>query len=224
MLFRSDAWDAVFGEGYTAAWPMVAARHEYVARIIKDRLNPEPRKTLLDIGCGEGRFLHKMRNWINVVGLDPSADNVSSVEGYGMKAVCGTADDADPIPADIATILWTLENTSNPRAMLAYARRCLKPGGRLVIATGSRVLVPFKKPLSSYIPATAGDLHPTRWSPKSLRNALMASGLQVEWKNSYQDSDWLVVIAKAGDEKSDIHVDDPKAVISHFEKWAELFP
>ena len=41
--------------------------------------------------------------------------------------------------------MWTLENSSEPNEMLRISGNILKDNGFIVISTGSRILVPFKK-------------------------------------------------------------------------------
>ena len=69
---------------------------------------------------------------------------------------------------DIVTLNWTLENTGDCMDVLERARKLLNPDGHICVATGSRILVPFKKPLSTYFSDNPADLHCFRWSANSL--------------------------------------------------------
>ena len=68
---------------------------------------------------------------------------------------------------DVVTIVWTLENCFSCLEMLSAAKKLLKNDGFLVVATGSRILVPFKKPLSLYVGTIQSDTHSFRFSRMS---------------------------------------------------------
>ena len=226
----AEAWGAVYGADYNPEWPGVKARLYYVAEWI-DRHIGLNGKTLLDIGAGQGQFLRLARERGAIVqGLEPSYDNMMICVvgvGHGLNTMTlGTVERAGPIlPVDIVTINWTLENCGDCIAMLEYAAEHLTPGGSVVVATGSRILVPFKKPLSSYLnPKLPADLHCFRWSAASLTRALGETGLGVIIMNDFLQRDELVVVASPERPREFIVLDDPAAVLRHFAEWARLFP
>ena len=92
--------------------------------------------------------------------------------------------------------MWTLENTTDPNLMIKVAKNLLKDNGSLVIATGSRILVPFKKPLQYYIDSDEPDTHPSRFSLNTLTRLLNNHNLDLSFTNRYIDQDWLCVIAQ----------------------------
>jgi len=214
----------VFGEGYSAVWPAVKARHEYVAAFMEER--GLIGRTLLDIGAGEGHFLRKMRDrgW-EVSGLDPSPAHCANLRMSGIPAYCGTAGHVEIEETfDVVTVLWTLENTTQPRKMLEFARSLLNPGGKIVVATGSRILVPFRKSLKSYLGDQKPDCHPTHWSATTLAAMLMRVGFAFPERNRFEDTDWLVCVAETIGPTEPLRGDDPDQVKAHFAKWHECFP
>jgi len=97
------------------------------------------RGRLLDIGCGNGRFLNRMRSlgW-QVAGVDFDADAVRVARNhYGLDARCGSADAVgfEPASFDVVTLDHVIEHLPDPRASLAAAASLLRPGGTLALAT-----------------------------------------------------------------------------------------
>mgnify|MGYP002844685809 FL=1 len=122
-------------------------------------------------------------------------------------------------------MLWTLENSHSCKVLVDAARTKLVDGGHLIVATGSRILVPFKKPLHDYLGLYNGtsepDLHSFRFSANSLQNLLESSGFDIISINRYIDTDYLVIIAKNTGRSgfSPIRADDPEKIIDFFERW-----
>jgi hypothetical protein len=105
--------------------------------------------------------------------------------------------------------------------MLNSAYQLLKPGGHVVVVTGSRLLVPFKKPLHYYLSTNPADTHSFRFSANTLQGLLAVSGFEMVHINRYIDNDILCVIGRkieAGQEISwqgDNYLD----VYNFFERW-----
>lgn len=226
----ADTWSKeIFGSGYTAAIPAVQARLTYVAEFIQATLGLA-QKRVCDIGAGEGMFLDKVRQpayGASVFGIEPSQANCERMRKFGIACFQGTIEDFERSTAhaserfDIVTITWTMENCQSPRAMLASAHRILKPGGHVVIATGSRILVPFKKPLHCYLVSRPADSHAFRWSAQTLQAQLAVAHFSVRHVNQYIDSDILCMIAERRDPSEMIpwRGDDAQDVRHFFERW-----
>lgn len=92
---------------------------------------------LLDVGCGNGRFLMRARSagW-NVVGLEPDPLAVRAVEEIGIAVRQGTLDYVSfDEPFDLVTASHVIEHVHNPREFLSGILKNLKPGGTLWLAT-----------------------------------------------------------------------------------------
>jgi SAM-dependent methyltransferase len=217
-------WGNVYGEGYDPdKWPAVKARLYYVAQWIDTEYGLFLKK-LLDVGAGTGTFLEELEGFgAETEGLEPSS------AGYDKLGITvgSVEDDMDLGQFDFVTINWTLENCHDPIRMLDYARRCCKPDGRVIVATGSRILVPYKKPLSCYLGDNAPDLHCFRWSAQTLVAALTKAGLRHDKTNPYMECDWLVM---SGVPESDsgaklrLPHDPPQEVRDYFRLWQESWP
>jgi len=226
----AQTWsEEIFGTGYTAAIPAVAGRLVYVAELLEAQVGLRG-MVVCEIGAGEGHFLdiiRQRRYGAEVFGIEPSPANGARLAAAGIPHFTGTIEEhsvAQHGPdggADVVAILWTLENCQDCRAMLAAAHRILKPDGTIVVATGSRILVPFKKPLHLYFSRNPADTHAFRFSANTLQGMLAVSGFEPVHVNRYLDHDVLCVIARKAPEGSTIawHGDDYLAVHNFFERW-----
>jgi 2-polyprenyl-3-methyl-5-hydroxy-6-metoxy-1,4-benzoquinol methylase len=180
-----------------------------------------------EIGAGEGSFLQIVRkqHGAEVFGIEPSAANCRQLASAGIEHVHGTIEDytasSRPASMDVVAILWTLENCQDCKRMIDGAYDTLKSGGVVVIATGSRILVPFKKPLNMYFGQNPADTHAFRFSANTLRGILAVSGFETVQINRYLDSDVLCVIARKTDRQTPVAWtgDPPMDVYTFFERW-----
>jgi 2-polyprenyl-3-methyl-5-hydroxy-6-metoxy-1,4-benzoquinol methylase len=216
--------DEIFGQGYTARIPAVTARLTYVAEILAAEVGLDG-KSVCEIGAGEGEFLELARTrGAGVFGIEPSSANCRLMADAAIETFTGTIEDFDGgarEPFDVVAILWTLENCQSCRAMLQGARTLLKGDGHVVVATGSRILVPFKKPLHAYLSKNPADTHAFRFSANTLQGVLAICGFEPTYVNRYLDNDVLCVIAKpaAAGTETPWQGDNYLAVWSFFERW-----
>ena len=214
---------------YTAQIPAVKARQVFVAETIDSTIGITG-KSVCDIGAGEGYFLEMLRKeygTAGVFGLEPSSANCDRMTQLGIDCFDGTIEAFAASEAgggqsfDLVTIIWTLENCSSCRAMADAAWRLLKPEGHVVLATGSRVLVPFKKPLDYYLGANPADTHAFRFSANTLNGLLAETGFRKMHANRYIDNDVLCMIATRTDRSAPIawQGDDYRRVLEFFARW-----
>jgi len=221
--------EQVFGGHYTARIPAMKARQVFVAETIDVALVLRG-KRVCDIGTGEGQFLEIIRSpeyGAEAFGTEASAAHSAALARAGLRHFLGTAEElvagsaATEYRADIVTLMWTLECSASCRNLLDAAFRLLDDGGHIVVATGSRILVPFKKPLHYYLNAEPLDIHPVRFSANTLHGILAVSGFEVVATNRFIDHDVLCVIARKREAGADIpwKGDDPTAVMEFFARW-----
>lgn len=219
-------WDTIWGEGYSSSWPMVRARLYYVAEWFEQHVGWKG-KSVLDIGAGEGDFLDMvMERGGQVTAVEPAICNVRKLIRAGIAVHRGPIESFPAAEHDVVSILWTLENCGDCIGMLERARECVGQDGRIVVATGSRLMVPFKKPLGSYFSKHAPDLHSFRFSNRTLAAALRLSGWEPEHVNYFRESDWLVMTGVPCEpyRELDTPFDDPKGVMKFFENWRREWP
>lgn len=128
--------------------PSAAARLPWLAEVAGILLTPfkrawrtippfVPGGRLLDVGCGSGVYLARLRalGW-SVSGVEPDAEACRHARSVlGLDVHCGTLDDAPWPPAsfDVVTLWHTFEHTMRPARTLAAAQALLKPGGLLMM-------------------------------------------------------------------------------------------
>ena len=214
---------------YTARIPAVKARHHYLADFINENIGLNG-KDVCDIGAGEGQFLEIISNstyGANVFGIEPSKKNCDELSKSQFKIFNGTIEEYyknkifSEHKFDIVTLMWTLVNTSSCLDMVSIAYEMTKPGGYIVVGEGSRILVPFKKPLHYYFQNQATDLHPFHFSANSLQNLLKVVGFEIAFVNRYIDTDYLCIIAQKPKNKiiNKYEIDNYNEVLSFFQRW-----
>ena len=145
-------------------------------------LNSEKRGKLLDVGCGNGQFLARMRSlgW-EVMGVEPDGQAVEVARDcFDLTVHKGTLEEAkfsnDTI--DVITMSHVIEHFGDPISTLKECYRVLKPLGRLVIVTpniwslGHRI---FKKACYHLDPPR----HFYLFSPHTLKVCTEQAGFQV---------------------------------------------
>ncbi len=97
---------------------------------------------IVDVGCGPGYLCWCIESWFpgaELIGVDRSEDllKVAKLRCKRMTALKGDASEL-PLPdgyADAAFALHVVEHLNQPGQFFAEARRVVRPGGLLVIAT-----------------------------------------------------------------------------------------
>lgn len=225
-LFKEEG---LFDTGsYSARIPAIKARQVFIADTIDTEIGLKDKK-LCDIGAGEGQFLEiaQKEYGADVFGIEPSAELCEKLTSSGFNNFCGAIEDyidSDKFKDnkfDVVTIMWTLECSSNSKLMLKAAHDILKPGGHVVIGTGSRILVPFKKPLQFYLDPKPLDTHNLRFSKNTLNALLATCFFKTQYINRYIDQDWLCMIASKEDtnKKIEWEKDNYQEVIDFFNRW-----
>jgi SAM-dependent methyltransferase len=224
----AQVWaDELFQGEYTARIPAIKARQVYVAETIDTNI-ALPGKRVCDIGAGEGLFLQMLRDdyGAEVFGVEPSAANCARMLGQGISCFDGTGEQfagsaTDHGRFDIVTMIWTLENANSCRRLMDVAWSLLKPAGHVVVATGSRILVPFKKTLDLYLGPNPADTHAFRFSANTLQGLLAESGFERRFINHYVDSDVLCMIGGRTERGCTIPWprDDWQRVLEFFSRW-----
>jgi SAM-dependent methyltransferase len=99
---------------------------------------PEPHLRWLDIGCGRGDLLRRIRDvWQpselrGIDAIDWLADDLRADVTFSVTA----AEDADDLPvADRVMLIEVIEHLEAPWTALRKAARLVAPGGRIVVST-----------------------------------------------------------------------------------------
>lgn len=99
---------------------------------------PTSGQSLLDVGCGGGDFIAKMRElgW-KVAGVETDPVAAERARGRQLDVHQGGLESAafDDMSFDAITLSHVIEHVYEPRRLLAECRRILKPNGTLAILT-----------------------------------------------------------------------------------------
>jgi SAM-dependent methyltransferase len=174
-LYSRDYFETDFPASGTEGQVQLAQRR-------LDRIEREvPVGSLLDVGCGPGRFLGaaRQRGW-EAAGLDVSpAAAAMARSASGVRVFEGELTGPRPPelePVDVLTMWDVLEHLTDPVAALAEALGWLKPNGLLIVQTEN---------VNSITASWMGSrweqfvqFHLYHFSPSTLRSALERSGFE----------------------------------------------
>lgn len=119
-------------------------------------------KTVMDLGCGAGRFLDRAKSaGLETHGLDLNDQAVEEARKRGHQVLSGTAEAfAASQPQsrfDLVTAFEVLEHLADPSGFFRDAARLVRPGGHLAIA------VPYDRGTYRWF-----QLEPRQWPPHHL--------------------------------------------------------
>jgi len=144
------------------------------------------RGKLLDVGCGDGRFLrHAKEQGFEVWGIDFDKKSVENVKrNLGIETVFAMSLEEfyeyakeKNLKFDVITFFEVLEHQDKPREFLEMVKGLLREGGYIAGSVPNREMVLFE----SFRKYTYVDLPPhhfLRFSQKSLENAIKLSGFE----------------------------------------------
>lgn len=120
------------------AWP-IRVLAQLLSRFTTTKVpNFVPGGLMLDVGCGNGRYLATMRSlgW-QVQGVEFSEDGVRACRKAGLPVHHGDLISAEFPDAsfDLITIRHVIEHIPEPHPFIAEVARVLKPGGSVVVET-----------------------------------------------------------------------------------------
>lgn len=140
-----------------------------------------PSGRILDVGCGNGAFLYKMREaGMEAHGVELSRDGCAAARKLGLDVRCGTLEQ-QRYPAnhfDVITLNHVFEHVPDPLDTLKELKRILKPGGRIIIA------VPNACSLAAWLfgrywASLETPRHLSIPTPRAMRIAAQKAGLSI---------------------------------------------
>lgn len=141
--------------------------------------------TMLDFGCGSGRFLASMREkgWkVQGVELDTLAAERGRKEGLDIFAGTINAAEYPSATFDYVRSNHSFEHLHNPRETLREIRRIMKPTGLLFIGVPN-VAGLMARTYGTYWWYLGAPVHPFGYSPATLGRLLAQEGFKVEQVN-----------------------------------------
>lgn len=150
-----------------------------------DWIGSGPRR-ILDVGCGNGRFLSLLREfgpkeW-SLVGIDFESDAARQCADRGFETHVGRIEDFDPGDElfDAMIMLQLIEHVDDPGAICERVFALLRPGGCFIIETPNLAGIDYGLFRHSWW----GHYHfPRHWnlfSTPALRRLLADRGFQIE--------------------------------------------
>ena len=141
-----------------------------------------PGGRILDVGCGNGAFLHKMQQaGMDAHGVEFSPEGCKEAQRLGLTVKCGTLE-AQHYPSayfDVVTLNHVFEHVPDPLRTLRELKRILKHDGRIIIAVpNSRSLAWWV--FGRYWAQLDVPRHVSIHSPHTMRLAAQKTGLKVK--------------------------------------------
>jgi SAM-dependent methyltransferase len=161
--------------------PAAMAEHARVFRWRLGGLLPERRDSrILDIGCGNGAFLHFLRGagYTNLLGVDVSEEQLAVAAGMGLPVRHGDAFEflraAEPGSYDLISAFDLIEHFRKEEILefMDLAGAALAPGGRILLQT------PNAHSLFGARLRYADFTHEVGLTPLSLTTALRVTGFR----------------------------------------------
>jgi 2-polyprenyl-3-methyl-5-hydroxy-6-metoxy-1,4-benzoquinol methylase len=136
------------------------------------------RGRMLDVGCGSGELLVRMRalGW-RAEGIDNDPAAVAVARGRALKVHAGSLRERNfPAAAfDAVVMSHVIEHVHQPRELLAEVRRIVKPGGRVVIATPNAASLGHRMMRAAW-PFLDPPRHLQIFTPPALEATVRAAG------------------------------------------------
>jgi ubiquinone/menaquinone biosynthesis C-methylase UbiE len=113
--------------------------YDLLINLIAKDMNSGKRKRILDVGCGDGSFIRKFKDYCEVFGVDISWNAVKKARDAGINAYRVDVS-SEKLPFedrhfDIVYMGDVIEHLVNPDFAIREVRRVLKPEGFLVLST-----------------------------------------------------------------------------------------
>jgi len=138
-------------------------------------------KTLLDVGCGRGRFLNEARRIGYIVtGIDFDRINVEVARRrFGISEIQSDTLEKFVLKNprkrfDVITFFEVLEHLPDPRQFLRTVRSLLNPGGYIALSVPNR-----ERFINTIGYLDKPPYHLTRWTKKALGNILQLTDFSV---------------------------------------------
>jgi len=174
-----------------------------------DLLAPPPQGTLLDVGCGPGALLYRVRGRVRqTVGLDLSDEVLrqaktafqqrqTATDGALATFVLG---DGTRLPfrnASFDSILCTetLEHVPDDAAVLSELARVLKPGGRLAVSVPDTLPEVIQRRLAPWSGSWPGG-HLRIYGRRTILQRIERAGLRpylTRWRHSLEAIYWILL-------------------------------
>lgn len=138
---------------------------------------------LVDIGCGTGRLLERVRLRVaagTLVGVDPNAAGLRIAEkrlGRGVVLLQDVSDAGRGL-ADVAVVMHALPQFERQDDELRRIREVMKPGAQIVVVVHNKTYEALRWPLRRLRGHRDDDTIVTHYSLGSLRRTMVRAGFE----------------------------------------------
>jgi len=170
--------ERVYGDAYRelheAHW-WWRARASLVLEVIGDLAARRPGgfPAILDVGCGDALLFARLEKFGTPEGIEADAEIVSESSAMRWRIHVGLLDASfvPRAPPDLVLMLDVIEHVDDDVALLAAARRTMRPDGVLLVTV----------PAGRHLWTSHDDLnhHRRRYSSRQLRASVEAAGFEV---------------------------------------------
>lgn len=204
-----------------------AARSEIVRHVIERHVGLSPGDTILDVGCGTGAILSHLSKTYRTVGIDMSPLAIEYSRRRGLTDVLQIPVEQFPAAdynVKAAIVLDVIEHIEDDIGVLGAIRNIIGPSGRVLITVPAHPWLWSAHDVANH--------HVRRYTKKTLRESLLAAGLEPVRMNYYNSILFpLGVVRKFLDrrltaDKVSEHLSQPGRVVNGllrrvfaFEKW-----
>jgi SAM-dependent methyltransferase len=182
-------WSSLYDEGWMRSSPRLHARYDIPIWLLSQRMSL-PKSRGIDVGCGDGVLLYKVRRKGGVIlGLDHSDEGLTLAReqldrrnvfsGNLIKGSCYQIP-LDSESVDYVTAIELIEHLDDVDAFLNETKRILRPGGWFVCTTPNRE--------KGQAPDEVRDpFHVHEYIPRELQSALNKQFSEVEILGAYPE-------------------------------------
>jgi 2-polyprenyl-3-methyl-5-hydroxy-6-metoxy-1,4-benzoquinol methylase len=161
--------DVLFYE-WVAGFPSYHAESRWEWSAVHRVLEQKKSVQLLELGCGEGKFLASLADLkhVDAMGIDLSDASVARARALGLNARRAAINDilGGSERFDMIVMTHVLEHVERPLAVIESCKRLLHNGGEIMFS------VPYSPTSREYVRLDVMNLPPhhlTRWNMASLR-------------------------------------------------------
>jgi SAM-dependent methyltransferase len=149
------------------------ARTEFVIETLRRLGLPRGRESILDIGCGDGLFFPRLREFGEVEGVEPLADLLNPVNPDRSHIYVCPFDKSFQPERQYSLILMldVLEHLEDPAGALRHVCDLLQPDGKVVITVPAFMALWTNHDIVNH--------HFTRYTKTQLRGVSAKSGLRL---------------------------------------------
>ena len=147
-------------------------------------------QSILDLGCGEGITLERMRERMpkrNIIGIDCMRENINICLRHGLPARIGNVYDLemDDESIDAVLLMEVIEHLEKPHLALEQIRRILRPRGKVIIVfPNDRIFKIARVSTLKFREASYDPGHVKQWTHLEIENLLLQHGFSVVHRKS----------------------------------------